>query len=143
MRYAKLSERNRAFTIVEVMMAVVVMLAGVIGMIQALTSGAEMIDFSRKQTIATQIIHSELDNLHLSNWTAVSALPASATITINSSLQTVSQGFTCTRTVESPKTNMKKITFRVDWKGSTGHAYHLSNWTYFGKNGLYVTYQRS
>ena len=124
-------------------MAAAVMLAGVVGMIQVITSGSEMIDLSRKQTIATQIIHSEIDKLHLSDWTSVSALPAAATVTINSSLQNVSQGFTCTRVISTVKTGMKKVTFTVTWKGNTGRSYARSSATYFGKNGLYVTYQRS
>jgi Tfp pilus assembly protein PilV len=144
MSHAKSIGQEKAFTILEVMMAAAVMLAGVVGMIQVITSGSMVLDMSRKQTIATQIIHSEIDKLHLSDWTTVSALPTSATaITINSSLQGVSQGFTCTRTVTTVKTNMKMITFTVQWTGNTGHPYQVSGSTYFGNNGLYVTYRKS
>ena len=93
--------RRKAFTIIEVMMAAAVMLAGIMGMIQVVVSGSEMIDVSRKQTIAAQIIHSEIDKLHLNDWTTVNAFPSSAAITINTSLQTVSTGFSCTRTVST------------------------------------------
>jgi hypothetical protein len=119
------------------------MIAGVVGMMQVVVSGSEMLDVSRKQTIATQIIHSEIDKLHLNDWTTVNAYPSSATITINTSLQTISSGFTCTRTVSTVRTEMKKITFTVTWTGNRGRAYSRTGSTYFGKNGLYVTYQRS
>ena len=138
-----LAKHEKAFTLLELMMAAAVLLAGVMGMTQVLISGSEMIDVSRKQTIATQIIHGEIDKLHLSDWTVVSALPASASVTINSSFQGITSGFNCTRTVASVKTNMKKITFTVTWTGNTGRSYSRSSSTYFGKNGLYVTYQRS
>ena len=49
-------KRKKAFTLLEVMMAAAFLLAGVRGMTQVLISGSEMIDVSRKQTIATQII---------------------------------------------------------------------------------------
>src|SRR6185369_1083756 len=109
---------------------------------QVVISGSEMLDVSRKQTIATQIIHSEIDKMHLSDWTTVNALPSSATVTINTSLSTISTGFSCTRTVSSVRTDMKKITFTVTWTGNTGRSYSRTGSTYFGKNGLYVTYQR-
>ena len=144
MSHVKSIGQEKAFTILEVMMATAVMIAGVMGMVKVIISGSMVLDMSRKQTIATQIIHSEIDKLHLSDWTTVSALPTSATaITINSSLQGVSQGFTCTRTISTVKTNMKMITFTVQWTGNTGHPYQVSGSTYFGNNGLYVTYRKS
>src|SRR3954469_1033654 len=63
-----------AFTLVEVLLAATVMLAGIVGMMHVLTSGAEMLDASRKQTIATQIMHGEIERLHVSDWTQISTL---------------------------------------------------------------------
>jgi len=140
--------RRRAFTLLEVMMAATVLLLGIVGMIQVVIAGSEMLDVSRKQTIATQIIRSEIDNLHASDWTQVSAFalsPTTTTITINSSFQAISQGFQCQREVWDVKADhtLRKITFTVTWTGNTGRPYSRSGSTYFGKNGLYVTYQRA
>jgi Tfp pilus assembly protein PilV len=118
--------RREAFTIVEVLMAAVVMLTGVVGMIQVVVSGSEMLDVSRKQTVAAQIIRSEIERLHLSNWSAINAMPSSASVTINPSLQTVSQGFVCTRTITTLSSSpyvRKRVTFTVTWTGNTGRAY--------------------
>ena len=41
------------------------------------------------------------------------------------------------------RTDLKQITFTVSWTGNTGRSYTRSGSTYVGKNGLYVTYQRS
>jgi len=140
----KRRDQKKAFTLLEVMMAAAVMLAGIMGMTQVIISGSEMVDLSRKQTIATQIIHSEIDKLHLSDWTTVNALPtASTTIAINTTFQSATSGFTCKRSISTVKTDLKKITFTVTWTGNTGRAYSRNGSTYFGKNGLYVTYQRS
>ncbi len=126
------------------MIAAGVMLAGIIGMIQVVISGSEMLDLSRKQTIAMQIIHGQIDSIRLNDWSTVNALPTAATsITINSSLAPIAQNFTCRRTISTVKTNLKQVTFTVTWTSNTGRTYSRSGSTYVSKNGLYVTYQRS
>jgi hypothetical protein len=73
-----------AFTLAEVMMATVVALVAVVGLIQAVTIGAEMLDISRKQTVAFQLIQNEIDNLRLKDWATVNAMPSSAYVVVNS-----------------------------------------------------------
>lgn len=126
------------------MIAAGVMLAGIVGMIQVVISGSEMLDVSKKQTVAMQIIHGQIDSIRLSDWGTVNGLPTSSTtVTIPAALQTVSHGFSCRRTISSVKTNMKQVTFTVTWTSNTGRSYSRSGSTYVSKNGLYVTYQRS
>ena len=126
------------------MIAAGVMLAGIMGMIQVVISGSEMLDVSRKQTVAMQIIHGQIDSIRLNDWSTIGALPtASTSVTIPTALQTVSSGFTCRRTISAVKTNMKQVTFTVTWTSNTGRSYSRSGSTYVSKNGLYVTYQRS
>ena len=142
-----------AFTLVEVMVAAAVIVLTVVGMIQVIVSGSEMLDVSRKQTIAMQIIHGQLDHIRLSNWTQVSALASSATVAVDggdqsgfvfgSNLPTISKGFRCTRTITEVRTDLKQVTFTVTWTGSTGRTYSRKGSTYVGKNGLYVTYQQT
>lgn len=157
-----------AFTIVEVMMAAVVMLAAIVGMMQVIVSGSEMLDVSRKQTIATQIIHSEIDRVRLNNWSQLSngtttitladattpnSTTARYTLAAYPELWTVltKSRFTCTRVISDVRTDLKKIVFTVTWLGNTNRVvgstnsrqYTRTGSTYFGKNGLYVTYQRS
>lgn len=144
---------RHAFTLVEVMVAATVMVLTIVGMIQVIVSGSEMLDVSRKQTIAMQIIHGQLDNIRLSNWTQVSALGTPRTVAVDggdqagfvfgSNLPTISAGFRCTRTITDVRTDLKQVTFTVTWTGSTGRSYSRSGSTYVGRNGLYVTYQRS
>lgn len=161
-------QHQSAFTIVEVLMAAVIMLAGVVGMMQVIVSGSEMLDVSRKQTIATQIIHGEIDRLRLSTWSQLSngtttilladaASPnnTSARYTYNSfpdlwKTLTASR-FTCSCVISDVRTDLKKVVFTVTWLGNTNRVvgaansrkYTRTGSTYFGKNGLYVTYQRS
>ena len=125
-------------------MAAVIMLVGVVGMIDAIKIGSEMLDLSRKQTIAIQIIHSEIDRVRLNSWTEVQQLPATLSYDLSKiGFQGINQGFACTRVVSEVRTDLKKITYTVTWKGNTGRSYSRSSSTYVGKNGLYVAYQRS
>jgi Tfp pilus assembly protein PilV len=130
------------FTLIEVLLAAVVMLAGIVGMMQAVTSGSEMLDVSRKQTVATQIIHGEIEKVRVSDWSEITALPTSALVPLNSSFQASSPSFKCSRAVTDVKTDLKQVTYTVTWTGSTGRSYSRSGSTYVGKNGLYVAYQR-
>ena len=152
------------FTLVEVMVAAVVMLMAIVGMLQVITYGSEMLDLARKQTIAMQIVHGQLDNLRLNDWATVNNpnyYPASKTVNADESnastlsdniniykldfgptLPGLAKGFACTRTVTPVRTDLKQITFSVTWRSNTGRQYTRSGSTYFGRNGLYVTYQR-
>jgi type II secretory pathway pseudopilin PulG len=154
--------RTSAFTLVELMMAAAVLALAVVGMIQVVVSGSEMLDTSRKQTIAAQIIHGQLENIRLRDWTQIAALPATASVKVDAAdsdgdqtanvqagfvfgpnLPALCRDFECQRTIASARTDLKQVTFTVTWKGSTGRTHSRSGWTYVGKNGLYVTYQRS
>ncbi len=125
-------------------MAAAVLVAAIVGMIQVIVSGSEMLDVSRKQTVAMQIIHGQIDQIRLNEWTAVNALPTDSTVvTLSSNFQAIGPSFVCRRSISTVKSNLKQITFTVTWTGNTGRSYTRSGSTYVGKNGLYVTYQRS
>lgn len=127
---------------IEVMLAAAVMLAGIVGMMQVVTSGAEMLDASRKQTIATRIMQGEIETIRATNWAQLELLPATQDIPLNSSIQKIGQGFRCSRAISTVRAGMKQISYTVTWTGNTGRAYSRSSSTYVGKNGLYVAYQR-
>lgn len=154
--------RQQAFTFAEVMVATAVVALGIVGMIQAVVTGSEMLDLARKQTIATQIIHGQLDAIRLRTWEQVSGLDATRTVKVDASdnggnqstnvsegfvfgtnLPALSKNFSCKRTITTVRPDMKQVTYTVTWKSGTGRTYSRSGSTYFGKNGLYVTYQRS
>ena len=137
---------NRAFTLLEVMVAATVMMFGVVGMIQVVVSGSEMLDVARRQTVATQIIHSQIDQYRAAiptSWSSIS----NGTTTVDlsaTSFAAVSSGFSCSRTIANVKTDgtLKKVTYTVTWTGNTGQSYTRTGSTYIGKNGLYVAFQR-
>jgi len=147
-----------AFTLVEVMIAAAVMVGGIVGMMHVIVSGSEMLDVARRQTVAMQIIHGQIDNVRLKDWTTISALTTPRTVAVDaadqssnvvdgfvfgSNLPAISKTFTCRRTINTVRTDLKQITFTVTWTGNTGRSYTRSGSTYVARNGLYVTYQRS
>ncbi|MEO7414685.1 MAG: hypothetical protein ABIZ81_15150 [Opitutaceae bacterium] len=149
------------FTLLEVMLAATVMLGGIVGMMHVITSGSEMLDASRKQTIATQIMHGEIERIRITDWAQIVALvppyPAQQTQQgyseanaarivqwIPDDSPTSPNRFRFTRTLSYNRSDLTQIavSYTVNWTGNTGHSYTRSTSTYVGKNGLYVAYQR-
>lgn len=158
------------FTIMEVALAATVLALTLVGMIQVIESGAEMLDLSRKQTIAAQILQDEIDQLRLMTWPQVTNLmaqPMPLDISGDSTFTTfagqLNPGtveiypaftnfpFTGTENViviepPQPSANpplLLQVTYTVKWTSGTGHQYIRTSTTYVGKNGLNVAYQRS
>ena len=120
----------KAFTIVEVMMASVILVVGFLGMIQAVTVGSEMLATARRQTIAGQILDHEIGKLRLATWTTVNGLADSAAATytsdqtaLNTAISASGVTFTLERDVTDLTTDLREITFIVTWtKGGTTTA---------------------
>jgi hypothetical protein len=149
----------RAFTLIEVALGSAVMLAGIVGAIQVLVSGSQLLETSRTQAIAMRIIDSELANVRMANlygaWgtNSPSAL-ANGTSTISlatrypaatyPSFQSVIPTFVCTRTVSfaQSRTDFKQVTISIQWTNHLGRTYTRTGTTYVSKNGLSLSYQR-
>ena len=74
-------QASKGFTIMEVALAATVLALTMVGMIGVIESGTQMLDLSRKQTLAGQILHSEIDQLRLQSWMEIAGEPASALAT--------------------------------------------------------------
>jgi Tfp pilus assembly protein PilV len=160
--------QSAGFTIVEVMMAALILTVGFIGMIEAVTISSSTMDHARRQTLASQIITHEIEELYLSSWTTLSGLTtASTAITIDSQFDqarlalgddksgTARVRFSMTRTLTSsdPVTNIREVNFTVTWvvttsrRDSAGNpltfTYTRANSAWYGKNGLHLSYQNS
>jgi hypothetical protein len=61
----------------EVALASTVLALTLVGMIGVVESGAQMLDLSRKQMMAAQILHSEIDQLRLQSWAVIAGEPPS------------------------------------------------------------------
>ena len=156
-------QSSPAFTLAEVMMATVVLLIAVVGLLEAVTIGAGMLNMARKQGIALQIIRTEIEAVHLTTWPSegppdgtISNVPVDTVTSLTYpellSLKNVGQGFTLTRTVTTIRplplpippgaSWIKKVTFTVTWSESTGRSYSRTGYTYCAKYGLNTLYHR-
>ena len=70
-RVAQFNRRNRAFTLFEVALGASALLMTIAGTAQVIFSGAAMLDMSRKQTVAAQIIRTMIDQARLNDWSTV------------------------------------------------------------------------
>jgi hypothetical protein len=147
---------HRAMTIIEVCIAATVVLIGVVGLIQALTIGAAMLETSRSQTLAAQIIQHEIGQLRLLDWddtgtsaadADILALQTDAAYTLLSAkanshpYKGVAPTFSVMKTVSDVQTDLRRVVLSVRWTSKvTGRVYTRTGETYLGKNGLHASY---
>jgi prepilin-type N-terminal cleavage/methylation domain-containing protein len=145
------------FTLIEVALAATILLVGFAGMAEALIIGSEMLDTARKQTIAVQILQTEIEYLRLRDWTTIQNLPPSSGPDYLSNYPDFAQTnlpsitgtkFKFARSVNGdPTPNVRWITITVSWTGlngswTTGTLHYRSCNAYIGKYGLNVSYQK-
>lgn len=152
MLFRRTRKTPSGFTIVEVMVAATIMVLGITTSLTTLTFGMRAIDTARNSTLAAQIMQSEMENIRLLNWAQLTALSASETVdissiissgsstTLDATLNNIISKFTCTRTITTPKSNMREITLTVSWNGQDGRAHSNSYVTRYCKDGLYDFY---
>jgi Tfp pilus assembly protein PilV len=148
-----LPKSQGGFTIMEVGLAATVLALTLTGMIEVIETGTKMLDVSRRQQAAEQIIHSEIDQLRLQSWNTIAALPNAATPVTSGSViyldPSATSNFTCTYQSQlvpdavGATIPVYQVTFTVSWVGITGLSYQRVGTTFVGKNGLQLSYQRS
>lgn len=129
------TRHRRAFTLVEVMIASLVLVFGIVTAISAMQSGLRAMDRTRKLALATQVLQTEMEQLRLKSWAQLDPLSGTATFTPDSAAAGAN-AFTCTRTITSPKSDMKEIILTAEWRGSDGRTQSAKLVTRYGKNGL-------
>ena len=65
--------RTASFTVVEVMMATLILMVGFIGVIEGVTVSANTMDHGRRQLFAAQILAHHTDELYLASWSTISS----------------------------------------------------------------------
>jgi Tfp pilus assembly protein PilV len=141
--------RLAGFTIVEVMMAAIVMAFAITTSITTMQRGFLSLDTARNITIAGQIMQSEFEKMRLVPWATVDAYDATgaeiplAVDTSFSSNTFIGNRFTMTRRVNVIRTGMKQITLTVTWRSFDGRNISRSYSSYYGQNGLYDYFYNS
>lgn len=132
-RYA----RKEGFTLIEVMVASAVLILVFVSAIGAMTIGFRMLEDARFNTLASQVLQSEVENLRLKNWSDLTALPASEVVTISSKFSTATFGrFTCVRKITSVRADTRRIVVALRWNSMSGKVNVRTYTTYMTKDGL-------
>ncbi len=138
---------DSGFTILEVMMAAIVMAFAITTSITTMQRGFLTLDTARNTTIAGQIMQSEFEKMRLAPWTTVDAYASSTNpLAVDSSFTAnayIGTRFTMARTVTLIRTGMKQITLTVTWRNYNGRSISRSYSSYYGQNGLYDYFYNS
>jgi Tfp pilus assembly protein PilV len=130
-----------AFTLLEVMVATVVLVFAIASSITVMQSGFQALDTARNLTTAGQIMENEMESLRLKNWSQIQAVQdagnaGTTAVALDPGLGAAASRFTCMCTISDLKTDMKQITLTTKWNGSDGRPHTVSYLTRYGKNGL-------
>jgi Tfp pilus assembly protein PilV len=142
--------RQTGFTIVEVMMAALVMAFAISTSITTMQRGYRALDTARNITIAGQIMQSEFEKMRLRDWSVIDAYTGTtaspAAVTVDASFTSnafIGTRFTMTRSNTLLRAGMRQITLTVTWRNYDGRSLSRSYTSYYGQNGLYDYFYNS
>lgn len=134
--------RQSGFTIMEVMMAAIVMAFAITTSITTMQRGFLALDTARNTTIAAQIMQSELEKMRMKDWATVNAYAAGSTaVAVDASFTSnsyIGSRFSLTRTAtDIVAGELRSCVLTVTWKNFDGRTLTRQFTTYYGRNGLY------
>ena len=132
----------RGFTLVEVMMASLILALAIATSITTLQRGLADLDSARNIDTACRILQCEMEKERMMTWTQVSVVNYAPTIDSSIlSIPAVAGRFSLSRsvtTLSNYSNNMLQITLTVTWRGYDGRSQQRSLTTYYGNGGLYT-----
>lgn len=139
-----LANPKAGYTLMEVMIAtflVVIIFAGGFG---ALLQGNKLIEISRDETRASQVLQSEIEELRAYNWDALIALNAESKYSPQASFtDAYATRYTVKRTIATRSSTQKRVTIQVFWTDNGGTEHMREYITLVTKEGLYDFYYRT
>ena len=130
--------RAGGFTLVEVMLASVVMVFGITTAIVTLQRGFQALETARATTHAAQVMQSELERLRLKSWAQLQTLQdaGDATLAVPAGAAPAAS-FRCVRAIRDLREDMKEITVASSWTGYDGRSHVVRYVTRYSRSGLY------
>jgi type II secretory pathway pseudopilin PulG len=125
-----------AFTLVEVMVAVLVLAFGIISSIAVLQRGLQALDTARNLTDATQVMQGEMERLRLKSWAQLQQLQAANDTAVPIDSGRPDGRLSCTREITDRKPEMKEIALTASWRGYDGRLHTARMVTRYCHNGL-------
>ncbi len=132
-------------TMIEILIAVMVLGVVVASTFMALRTGFAMIQLARDSTMAGQILQSEMENLRLKSWDMLGQLEAEDEFEVDTLLDdSIADRFVRTRRIrEFRGGRMREVELEVEWTSLRGTQHSRVYRTVFGKEGLNDYYYRA
>ena len=138
---AVMIRRTRAFTLVEVAMAVIILALALTTSLTAMQSAFLQFDTARNLGIAANILQCEMEKQRLMSWTAINNAGYVPVIDPSFARNPAIAGrFTLSRTVATVAGHsgqMVQVTLTVRWRGYDGRSLTRSYTTNYTQGGLY------
>jgi len=138
------SNSNAGFTLIEVMVATMLLLVIFAGGFGALIQGHRLVEAARDETRASQILQSEVEDLRTYDWATLTALNATAKYSPQESFtDAYSIRYAISRKISTRSATQRRIRLQVDWTDNGGSSHMREFVTLISKDGLYDYYYRS
>ncbi len=133
-------------SMIEVIIAVLVLGAVVASTITAMRSGFTMIQLARDNTMASQILQSEMENLRLMSWNELIQLEEVEQFQVGEDFDaSIAARYEATRRIfeDENREGVKEVELEVQWTNLNGAQHRRVYRTTFTKNGLNDYYYRA
>ena len=134
------------FSLTEIMMSMLVLGMVVASTITALRSGFTMIQLARDNTMAAQILQSEMENLRMMGWGELNALEEEESFEIGMDFDSrIADRYHTVRrvTADNDRIGMMEVELEIQWVTTGGAEHNRVYRTLFSREGLndyyYVT----
>ena len=131
--------RQGAFTLIEVMVAMIVFSMAIAGGLLGISRGFELIDTTRNYTRSSQVLQSELELLRTLPWLTFSQLSESV-LTEKFQEQIIDQfgedSYVGAVTTELTGGDLMKVMVTVEWSTRKGRVHTLNYVTFFTEGGV-------
>ena len=126
------------------MISTVVLLVIFAGGFGALHQGNRLVEISRDETRAGQILQSEIEDLRTLNWTELTSLNVKSQYDPQSSFtDAYAERYDVTRVITTRSATERLVTLFVTWNDNRGNPHTREYITLITQNGLYDHYYRS
>ncbi len=136
------AEAQRGFTLVEVLVGTLLIAIVFTAAYGSYFTGLKMVDESRQETLASQIIQSEMEAMRTMSWNDLADLTSGMITPEEEFVDQYADRFEVYRQIDVVNSLQKQITIWVSWTNGTGRTTYRCFTYIYTKNGLNDYYYR-